>query len=44
MRESRKHKYFKKKKKYQYEIRKEKFKSWKANPWSKVYKLTTEKV
>jgi len=52
MRESRKHKYFKEKKKYQYEVRKEKFKSWKeycnvtssSNPWSIVYKLATGKV
>ena len=52
MRESRKHKYFEEKKKYQYEIRKEKFKSWKeycnmtssSNPWCKVYKLATGKV
>ena len=52
MRESRKHKYLEEKKKYQYEIRKEKLNSWKEycnvaaslNPWSHVYKLATGKV
>jgi hypothetical protein len=52
LRESRKHKYFEEKKKYQYEIRKEKFNWWKGysnvaaslSPWSQVYKLATGKV
>jgi phosphatidate phosphatase PAH1 len=52
LRESRKQKYFEGKKKYQFEIRKEKFNSWKeycnvtssSNPWSQVYKLATGKV
>jgi hypothetical protein len=52
LRESRKQKYFEAKKKYQFEIRKEKFTSWKencnvtssSNPWSRVYKLATGKV
>jgi hypothetical protein len=52
MRESRKHKYFEEKKKYQYAIRKEKINSWKehcnvtssTNPWSEVYKLIIVKV
>jgi hypothetical protein len=52
LRESRKHKYLEEKKKCQYEMRKEKFNSWKeycnvtasSNPWSQVYKLATGKV
>jgi hypothetical protein len=52
LRKSRKHKYFEKKKNYQYEIRKEKLNSRKGycnvtaslNPWSHVYKLATGKV
>jgi hypothetical protein len=52
LRESRKQKYFEENKKYQFEIRKEKFNSWKeycnvtssSNPRSEVYKLATGKV
>jgi hypothetical protein len=52
LRESRKHKHLEEKKKYQYEIRKEKINSWKEycnmavslNPWSHEYKLATGKV
>lgn len=52
MRESRKHKYFEEKKKFQIEIKKEKFNLWKeycnvissSNPWSQAYKLATSKV
>jgi phosphatidate phosphatase PAH1 len=52
LRESRKQKYFEAKKKYQFEIIKKKFNSWKeycnvtssSNPWSHVYKLATGKV
>ena len=52
LRENRKHKYFEEKKKYQYEIRKDKFNSWKEycsvtaslNPRSQVYKLAKGKV
>jgi hypothetical protein len=51
LRESRKHKYHEYKKKYQYEIRKEKLISWKEycnvaaslNAWSHVFKLQQEK-
>jgi hypothetical protein len=52
LRESRKYKCLEERKRYQYEIRKEKFSSWKqysnmtasSNPWSQVYKPTTGKV
>jgi hypothetical protein len=52
LRESRKHRYFEEKKKYQSEIRKEKFNSWKeycnvtasVNPWPQVYKLAAGKA
>ena len=52
LRKSRKHKYLEEKKKYQYEIRREKLNSWKEycnvaaslNPWSHAYKLATGKV
>ena len=51
LRESRKQKYFEARKKYQFEITKEKFNSWReyynmtssSNPWSQVYKLATGK-
>ena len=50
--ENRKYKYLEGKKKYQYEIREEKFNSWKeycnvpasSNPWSQAYKLATGKL
>jgi hypothetical protein len=52
LRKSRKYKYLEEKKKYQYEIRKEKFNLWKeycnvtasSNPWSQECKLATGKV
>jgi len=52
VRVSRKRKYFEERKKYQNEIKKEKFNSWKeycsvtssVNPWSQVYKLAAGKV
>jgi hypothetical protein len=52
MRENRKHTYFEEKKKYQYEIRRHRFNSWKeycgmtpsSNPLSEAYKLATGKV
>ena len=52
LRERRKRKYFEERKKYQNEIKKEKFNSWKeycsvtssVNPWSQVYKLAAGKV
>jgi hypothetical protein len=52
LRVSRKQIYFEAKKKYPFEIRKEKFNSWKeycnltssSKPWSQVYKLATGKV
>jgi hypothetical protein len=52
LRENRKIKYFEEKKKYQNEIKKEKFNSWKeycsvtssVNPWSQVYKLAAGKA
>ena len=52
LKEPRKHKYLEEKRKYQVEIRKEKFKSWKeysyvtasSNPWSQVYKFAAGKV
>ena len=51
LRESRKHRYLEEKKKYQYEIRREKLNSWKEycnvtaslNPWSHLYKFATGK-
>jgi len=51
LRERRKRKYFEEKKKYQNEIKQEKFNSWReycsvtsVNPWSQVYKLAAGKA